>query len=297
MDLGQGPQQLEAHARQLIDEGPIRMLDDELILANSRPATTAGQAPAQNVSLARVSTYIYRTELSKVTPNQRIVFPTFASHWAVIVSDSAYPNKYPHVYHLTFEDAAAARTSPADNISRAVNFTGTAMKDMPDDAKEVGTTRFSHAERMEIGDAMIKAFGSYHRVFWNCQHFARLYLHVITDGKAKFEEWTLGKTSNLFLCAFVVTIPTAATLKNLETRRAKGIIAQFKNEPETVDEMAILRASDEAIDLAQSLAIQDFNRNEPRLNKVEKGRGWRIDVFLEAITGIVDGAKRIVRLN
>jgi hypothetical protein len=164
MDILQGPQQLEAHARQLIDEGPIRMLDDELILTNSRPVT-AGQSPAQNVSLARVSTYIYRTELSKVTPNKRIVFPTFASHWAVIVSDSDYPNKYPHSYHLTFEDAAAAQTSPADNTSRAVTFMATALKDMPDDAKEVGTTGFSHAQRMEIGDAMIKAFGSYHRVF------------------------------------------------------------------------------------------------------------------------------------
>ena len=272
------------------------MLDDKLILANSQPMTI-GQAPTQNISLARVRTYIYRTELSKVTQNQRIVFPTFASHWAVIVSDPAYPNKYPLAYHLTFEDAAAARTSPANNVSRAVIFTGSVMNDMPDDAKEVGTTRYSHAERMEIGNAMIKAFGSYHRVFWNCQHFARLYLHVITDGKAKFEEWTLGKTSNLFLCAFVVTIPTVATLKTLETRRAKGIIEQFKNEPGTVDETAILRASDEAIDLAQSLAIQDFNRNEPSLNKVEKGRGWRIDVFLEAITGIVDGARRIVGLN
>jgi hypothetical protein len=290
MDLVQGPQQLEAHARQIIDEGPIRMLDDKLIIANSRPAT-GGQASAQNVSLARVSTYIYRKELSKNTPNQRIVFPTFASHWAVIVSDSVYVNDYPHAYHLTFEETAAAGTSPADHISRAVKLTATVMRQMPDDAKEVGSTRFSHAERMKIGDAMIKAFGSYHRVFWNCQHFARLYLHVITDGKAKFEEWTLENTSNLFLCAFVITIPTATTLKSLETRRAKGIIAQFKNEPETVDEAAILRASDEAIDLAQSLAIQDFNSSEPRLNKVEKGRDWRIDIFLGAIAGIVDHAK------
>ena len=297
MDLVQGPQQLESQARQLIDVGPIRMVHDELIRESVRPIMGVTTAPMQNVCLARVSTYIYRTDLSKVMPNRRIVFPTFASHWAVFVSDSPNTNEYPLVYHLTFEDPSAARTSPDDDISRAVVFTGTVMKRMPDDAKEVGSTRFNHTERMRIGDAMITAFGSYHRVFWNCQHFARLYLDVITDGQAKFEEWTLGETSTLFLCAFVVTIPTATTLKNLETRRAKAIIEQFKNQPETVDDAAILRASDEAIDLAQRLAIEDFNRSEPRANKVEKGRDWRIDGFLKTIVDIIDGAKRIMGLN
>jgi len=52
-----------------------------------------------------------------------------------------------------------------------------------ENAKHIGTTRFTHDERMKAGSRMIEA---YHRIFWNCQDFARLFLHVLTDGAANW---------------------------------------------------------------------------------------------------------------
>ena len=45
---------------------------------------------------------------------------------------------------------------------------------------------------------MINVFGDYHRVFWNCQTFAKCFLSVICqDGAASFDSWTLADKSNL----------------------------------------------------------------------------------------------------
>jgi hypothetical protein len=46
---------------------------------------------------------------------------------------------------------------------------------------------------------MIKEFGDYHRVFWNCQTFAKCYLQVICgeQASAQFDAWTLSDTSNM----------------------------------------------------------------------------------------------------
>jgi hypothetical protein len=117
---------------------------------------------------------------------------------------------------------------------------------------------------------MIKAFGSYHRVFWNCQHFARLYLSVITDGGSKFDEWTLSQTSNLFLCAFVITIPIAATNKTIETAKAREIVARYLSSSTAVNEQTTLDASDEAITLAARLAMADYARSQPNDVRVER---------------------------
>ena len=45
---------------------------------------------------------------------------------------------------------------------------------------------------------MIEAFGDYHRVFWNCQTFAKCFLQVICEeSTASFDAWTIADTSNL----------------------------------------------------------------------------------------------------
>jgi hypothetical protein len=261
---------LEQRVESFIDEQPIRVLYDSEILDPVQSKLPQGSGSVQNVSIGRVSTYIYRTEMSKVDGDQRIVFPTFASHWAVIVCEPKAPTKNAHCYHLTFHDAAAAQISAPANVTREIQFSPMILKKTPEGMKEVGTTRFSHSDLIDIGEAMIKAFGSYHRVFWNCQHFARLYLLVITDGKGKFDEWTLSQTSNLFLCAFVVTIPLAATNKTIETKKAKEIIARYPITSTAVNEQTILDASDEAITLAQSLAIADFAKDQPNDVRVER---------------------------
>ena len=261
---------LEQSRDTFIDEEPIRILPDSTILENIQSSIPVPSGPLQHVSIGRVSTYIYRTEVSKTTGNMRVVFPTFASHWAVIVCEMHSPDKYGHAYHLTFREPAAAQLTSPPGTSREVVFTPMFLDSMPEGIKEVGTTRFGHADRMRIGQAMIKAFGSYHRVFWNCQHFARLYLSVITDGIGGFDEWTFSQTSNLFLCAFVVTTPIATTNKKIETQKAKDILAHFPITPSCADEQIILDASDEAITLAQRLAIEDYSKNHPNEVRVER---------------------------
>lgn len=251
-----------------MDEEPIRVLDDSAILQGVKSITPATSGSL--VSIGRVGTYIYRTEMSKTDSKRRIVFPTFASHWVIMVFESWSPNKHGHGYHLTFHDVAAAESSPPPGMSRAVKFTSIVMDTIPEGTKEVGTTRFTHQDRMIIGEKMIKAFGSYHRVFWNCQHFARLYLSVITDGLGAFDEWTFSQASNLFLCAFIITTPVALTNKTMEAKKAKNILEQFSSGSGTSNDQLILDASDEAITLAQHLAMEDYARNQPSEVRVER---------------------------
>ena len=294
MDPHQAQQILEERRDSFIDEEPIRILDDSIILEEVRSASPLPNGPLHNVSIGRVSTYIYRTEVSKADGNMRIVFPTFASHWAVIVYDFKSDGEDGFAYHLTFHDPVAAQFSPPANTSRHVKFMATLLEAMPEGLKDVGKTRFDHSDRMKIGRAMIKAFGSYHRVFWNCQHFARLYLSVITDGIGAFDEWTLSQASNLFLCAFIITTPVVAKNMKIETRKARDILTQFPTGLNDTDEQFVLDASDEAITLAQSLAIEDYARNRPNDVRMER-RGTLKDMLNSLKITVERGYKWIAR--
>jgi hypothetical protein len=53
----------------------------------------------------------------------------------------------------------------------------------------VGTTIFNADELRDIGARMIDEFGDYHRVFWNCQTFAKCYLRVITQERCSFDRF------------------------------------------------------------------------------------------------------------
>jgi hypothetical protein len=124
--------------------------------------------------------------MSKVDGNRRVVFPAFASHWAVIVYESQFSTQGGLGYHLTFRKAAAAQISPAANVSREVKFTVMILEEMPE---EVGITRFRNDQSLRIVPSS----------------FLELPDSVITDGVGKFDEWPFSQTSNL--CAFIVTIP------------------------------------------------------------------------------------------
>ena len=117
--------------------------------------------------------------------------------------------------------------------NRAVDFVPTTVK--PDShwiqfgtMKDVGFTEYDHEERIRIGYDMIKEFGNYHRVFWNCQTFAKCYLAVITNDAAVFDNWTAADTTALFLCAFTVTIPVVTSFKATQTVRAAKVIKKSK---------------------------------------------------------------------
>jgi glucosamine 6-phosphate synthetase-like amidotransferase/phosphosugar isomerase protein len=79
---------------------------------------------------------------------------------------------------------------------------------------------------------MIHEFGSYHKVFWNCQAFAKCYFPVVTGKvEAKFDDWTSTYTSRLFLCAFLVGAPFATTNKVKENRCMEKLVKQIESIP------------------------------------------------------------------
>src|SRR2546423_974111 len=81
---------------------------------------------------------------------------------------------------------------------------------------------------------LIKEFGDYHRLFWNCQVFAKCFLYLIT-GEKEFDRfiqrmrwnsdrrWTSADATQLFLYAFIVTLPTATTMKLAYEAKRKAL--------------------------------------------------------------------------
>jgi len=98
-----------------------------------------------------------------------------------------------------------------------------------------GTTIFNADELRDIGVRMIDEFGDYHRVFWNCQTFAKCYeghhlgalflrpvlpIFLVIDDRL-----TTLDALGLFLCAFAVPIPLTTTVKFLESRRVEELVS------------------------------------------------------------------------
>lgn len=131
----------------------------------------------------------------------------------------------------------------------------------------VGDTKYEYLELRRIGKEMIKAFGNYHLVFWNCQMFAKCYLQVITGNDAAFTQWTSADITNLFLCALVVPIPAASSLKSREKARMKQLhdvglataaLAELQRERGDVPtEEEVFKASDAVIDLMRASCLDD----------------------------------------
>ena len=83
---------------------------------------------------------------------------------------------------------------------------------------------------------MIAQFGNYHRVFWNCQTFAKCYLRVITGHiGASFDDWTVADTSRLFLTAFLIGAPFATTSKIIEKSETQKLVKKFTEIPSDAD--------------------------------------------------------------
>jgi hypothetical protein len=103
--------------------------------------------------------------------------PAFAVHWAVVVGQTSY-----HAFRNR-DDAALDSADPFRNgasLKFYVEFNDICPVN---GIAVVGKTEYSHEQRCEIGVELIKAFGDYHRLFWNCQTFANCYLRIITGGR------------------------------------------------------------------------------------------------------------------
>ena len=184
-------------------EVTLEQCDD--IVSKVKSVECAYQSAPMSVTLNPVSTYVF--DQKNPLFGSALVCPTlpaFASHWAIVVQDVGSSSGIATMFHLVLDrDNDGKRTvafyyhsvRPHQlNVDSAV-------------VKAVGTTQYELGQLPRIGEKMIQEFGNYHRVFWNCQMFARCYLRVITGNDAVFDQWTSADVTNLFLCALIVPAP------------------------------------------------------------------------------------------
>jgi|SRR5277367_3166098 hypothetical protein len=112
-----------------------------------------------------------------------IAVPSFAVHWGVVIGRT--------MYHLVFQNRADSDLEWSDISRRGkpIQLAVHLWEEEPgcEDFPVVGKTKFGHEELVEIGERLIKAFGDYHRLFWNCQVFAECFLRIITaKGESDF---------------------------------------------------------------------------------------------------------------
>lgn len=121
---------------------------------------------------------------SKLVP-VKIQPPARVCHWGVIIGDIDQDTAF--LYYLVIKEDGKG------NLFIEFNSRGVlkADRDVTDGMKEVANTTLSHGHRQSVGRAMINAFGNYHRIFWNCQTFAKCFIRVLTNNTATFEHLTL----------------------------------------------------------------------------------------------------------
>jgi len=155
--------------------------DADTLMAQVRRSIPEPTQPSpQPLELYEVRSYVVNADTLTRPSFSRVIVPAFAVHWGVVVG--------PTLYHLVFRNPADAALESKDPSRRGKEIRFTFCR-WDDDTKSathspvVGNTRFNHQQLCVIGDKLIEAFGDYHRLFWNCQVFAKCYLRLITDGK------------------------------------------------------------------------------------------------------------------
>ena len=201
---------------------------DQLVVDVQRRLPSLEVSSPHTIRLAPVRTYIQdgKSFASGVFPG--VVAPAFASHWGVLVGRT--------LYHLVFQNSADASLALSDSsqegkpIKLACVLTS---KNKISETPIIGETNYDHETLITVGEALIDAFGNYHRLFWNCQVFADCFLYLITNGKLFLKyccrywltdgRWTSADGSQLFLCAFLITLPVATTLRVKEDSRKRKL--------------------------------------------------------------------------
>ena len=218
-----------------------------------------------SIELAPVHTYVQQIAKDPSLPGQpKVVVPAFASHWGIVVHHTAEKAK---LYHLIFarQDEVNSSTVPTDDIQLDVYK----LRNPLTNSKQVGLTRFSSIELEHLGEAMIEQFGNYHRVFWNCQTFAKCFLRVITgDFNAKFDNWTTADTSRLFLAAFLVGAPIASTSKLVENKQMEKLvnkITSISNELSPTEQSRLAISA-----MYEGLQAGGFNDESPVKDETDK---------------------------
>lgn len=221
-------------------------------------------ADATAINLQSVSSYVTQAKaglpgFSNLVPN----LPPFAAHWGIVVGDPANVDGNSYLLHLVLEE----NDSGGHRLEfRMMTVSSESKSIKGGEVKQVSQTRFNIDELIRIGREMIRAFGNYHLVFWNCQMFAKCYLRVITGSDEAFNYWTSADITNLFLCAFVVPFPVTSSLKIKEQRRMRDLHAAgtqaASEQPGKITEISVTdeelyKASDEAINLMKQALVNE----------------------------------------
>jgi len=230
--------------RRLREHSEMNVTEEEANVVVHRVASLPDVAGAgrrgssADVVLVPVQTYVHQLEKRPGPWSSAIVVPPFACHWGIVVGE---PNTQ-RLFHLLFCDGARPGTSTTnDNIQ----FDDFRLRRPLENGHLVGQTRYNTDQLVAIGNAMVKEFGTYHKLFWNCQTFAKCYLRVITgELDATFDHWTSADTSRLFMCAFLVGAPVAKTNKTKENVRMKMLVNKINS---IATEMSAEEESDQAI--------------------------------------------------
>ena len=213
----------------LSKEDEMDIVDHSMVVGEGRPRM------ASEVSIAQLHTYVQQMQKGHDSSwNPTVVVPAFASHWGIVVGSQSGTQ---FLYHLVFTEAG--EPNPSSTVKNdKIQFNAHHLTKPLSNTKLVGTTTYSVEELMMVGENMIKAFGNYHRVFWNCQTFAKCYLRVITgDHLADFDEWKVVDTSRLFMCAFIVGAPVATTARVKEKTKVEALIKTLNSLPTDRDVM------------------------------------------------------------
>lgn len=213
----------------LSKEDEMDIVDHSMVVGEGRPRM------ALEVSIAQVHKYVQQMQKGHDSPwNPTVIVPAFASHCGIVVSSQSGTQ---FLYHLVFTEVGEPNPSSIVTNDK-IQFNAHYLTKPLSNTKFVGMTTYGAQELMMVGKNMIKAFGNYHRVFWNCQIFAKCYLRVITgDHLADFDEWTTEDTSRLFMCAFLVCAPVATTARVKEKVNVEELIKTFNSLPTDRDVM------------------------------------------------------------
>lgn len=225
---------LTSFRRKLKEFGEMEVTKDEADAIVQRIVDFAGvgtNAPT-GVALSPVHTYVHQVHKDPtVLSSSAIAVPPFACHWGIVVGPPKPESQ--RLFHLVFVEDQESEGHNSTVKNSRITFHDNPLYKPLLAAKYIGQTRYNTDQLRELGKAMIREFGNYHKVFWNCQIFAKCYLRVITgDHEADFDSWTSADTSRLFLCAFLVGTPFATTNKVKENVQAERLIKKIESIPE-----------------------------------------------------------------
>jgi hypothetical protein len=158
-------------------------IDEEAILQQVLPSVPKMPQNGRqwDIQLYDVKSYVMAGNTSGSGAFKGVIVPAFASHWAVVIGQ--------FIYHLVFvrREDAALQFSDISRKGKPIRFSMHNIDlenntEIKGEATLVGKTRYNVEMLTEIGKKLVEAFGDYHRLFWNCQTFAKLFLDIITEG-------------------------------------------------------------------------------------------------------------------